>query len=284
MFVCNVCDALNTQMKDHDEPDLRQKLEAHQEAAEMARTEIKNNIYCASVSTHLAVLTLTSSELYLYKELPLTLFFFTNSSCGYTTVGFTMKVQRMVTVISGWKGKLAIGAQENRNIKLVLMLKAALGSPSTLETVTMKFLIPGQSFFHQRCRFWRHDGDEEWGICGICLFGKENHKQDKRTLKVKVLSWLKTRNIEFDKSKPYCLVLKMSFNSVDDVSSDNLKPLWPNGKTISASKLCDLKSIMQLIPSDSRDFYNKLYTNGGTYDDIDGFGESLDFTLQNESV
>ncbi|KAJ8866423.1 hypothetical protein PR048_032266 [Dryococelus australis] len=91
----------------------------------------------------------------------------------------------------------------------------------------------------------------------------------------KGVSWPKTINNEFDKSKPYSLVLKTSLNSVgqeiclkrrnllrvgsqDDVSGGNVKPLWPNGKTISAPKLSDLKSFMHLIPSDCRDFYDRL--------------------------
>ncbi|KAJ8890694.1 hypothetical protein PR048_010203, partial [Dryococelus australis] len=58
-------------------------------------------------------------------------------------------------------------------------------------------------------------------------------------------------------------------NIEDDFSGDNLQPLWPNDKAISAPKLSDLKSIMHLIPSDCRDFYDKLYTNGRTHVDID---------------
>ncbi|KAJ8875535.1 hypothetical protein PR048_023430 [Dryococelus australis] len=54
---CNVCDALNTQMKDHDAPDLRQKPKSHQEVAEMARSEMNDDMKCATESTDLVVLT-----------------------------------------------------------------------------------------------------------------------------------------------------------------------------------------------------------------------------------
>ncbi|KAJ8880217.1 hypothetical protein PR048_016683 [Dryococelus australis] len=73
----------------------------------------------------------------------------------------------------------------------------------------------------------------------------------KKDIEGKGVSWLKTINIEFDKRKPYSLVLKTSFisagqdiclkrinssrvGSQDDVSGDNILPLWPNAKAISA--------------------------------------------------
>ncbi|KAJ8869982.1 hypothetical protein PR048_028993 [Dryococelus australis] len=256
-----VCDALNTQLKDHDVPDLRQKVEAHQKAAEMTRTEMKNYMKCTTESTDLAVLTFDLQRTLPLPRITANIVFFLHGSCGYTTMGFMMEVRRKVTAISGWKGKLAVG-HKSKNKPTVMEMK---------------------------------NGD----FVGFACLEKKitNRKKD---IEGKG-SWLKTINIEFDKNKPYSLVLKTSFNSVgqeiclkirnsscvssqDDVSGDNLQPLWSNGKPISAPKLSNLKSIMHLIPSDCRYSYDKLYTNGGTYVDIDGFGESLDFTLQTESI
>ncbi|KAJ8869610.1 hypothetical protein PR048_028602, partial [Dryococelus australis] len=346
---CNVCNALNTQMKDHDVPDLRQKLEAHQEAAEMARNEMKNNKKCATESTDLAVLTFDIQQTLLLPRITTNILWLYNygihdgsSKKGYCYIWVEGQAGRGAQEVFSClqihsmehlpeEKKHAIlwsdsNGGQNRNIKIVLMLKAVLPSHPTLETVVMKFIIPGHSFLPNDANFRDTEcalklqrrvytpGDYVQVMSFCCRKNKlivtEMRNGDfvgsaylekkimnrKKDIDGRGVNWLKTINIEFDKCKPYSLVLKTSFNSVgpeiclkrinlssvdsqDHVSGDNLQPLWSNDKAISAPKLSNLKSTMHLIPSDCRDFYDKLYTNGGT---CDGFGESLDFTLQTE--
>ncbi|KAJ8894309.1 hypothetical protein PR048_006928 [Dryococelus australis] len=246
---CNVCDALNTQLKDHDVPGLRQKLEVHQEAAEMARTEMKNDMKCATKSTVLALYNYGihdgSSEkgyCYIWVE--------GQAGRGAQEVFSCLQKHLMERLPEGKKHVILWSVSnggQNRNIKLVLMLKAVLASHPTLETVAMKFLIPGHSFLPNIMRFCcnknkltvteMRNGDF---VGSACLEKKITNR--KKDIEGKGVNWLKTINIEFDKRKTYSLVLKISFNSVgqeiclkrrnlsrvgsqDDVSGDNLQPL-----------------------------------------------------------
>ncbi|KAJ8893405.1 hypothetical protein PR048_005996, partial [Dryococelus australis] len=136
--ICNVCDALNTRMKDHDVPDLRQKLEAHKEAAEMARTEMKNDINHASVFTDLALWLYNcgihdgsskNGYCYIWVE--------GQAGRGAQEVGLCLRKHLMEHLPEGKKHLILWSDScrgQNRNIKLVLMLKAVLASHPTLET------------------------------------------------------------------------------------------------------------------------------------------------------
>lgn len=60
--------------------------------------------------------------------------------------------------------------------------------------------------------------------------------------------------------------------------------LWPNGKPLSRPKLEDLKSTMNLIPADGKQFYKKIHSNFNVVDDIDGFNvENLDYVELEEN-
>lgn len=116
-----------------------------------------------------------------------------------------------------------------------------------------------------------------------------NRKTD--TLKNKI-SWLQTRVIKIEKDKPFSIFLKYSHNENDEfhevLLQKNLKRpapstfkndidiLWPNGTEISNKKLQDIKSLMPFIPMDAKHFYRGL--KGLDFDDdLDGYGENLDF-------
>lgn len=60
-----------------------------------------------------------------------------------------------------------------------------------------------------------------------------------------------------------------------------LEKLWPEGHAISKEKIKDLKELLAYIPEASRQDYSFLNTIAGSdfLDDVDGFGENLDFNL-----
>lgn len=60
-----------------------------------------------------------------------------------------------------------------------------------------------------------------------------------------------------------------------------LEKLWPEGHPLSKEKVKDLKELLTFIPIHSRQDYAFLedVTEGDFLDDVDGFGESIDFEI-----
>lgn len=115
------------------------------------------------------------------------------------------------------------------------------------------------------------------------------------------VSWLKTREIEINRQNPWSIILRQCFDSANgqevylkrrnsnrhSAFSNfiyNLEPLWPSGKAISPAKLEDLKSLLYLIPDDSKEFYQNLHAEATIIDDIDGFDGEPDFPLEYDSI
>lgn len=63
-----------------------------------------------------------------------------------------------------------------------------------------------------------------------------------------------------------------------------LGKLWPDGHALSAEKVKDLKELINFIPIDSRQEYSFLENvfKLDFHDDVDGFGEHLDFALDED--
>lgn len=115
------------------------------------------------------------------------------------------------------------------------------------------------------------------------------------------LSWLETHEIQLKKSEPTTLFMKTKLSceaaSVDigkgtkkrrkpiDFNVD-LPLLYPEGRELSNDKIKDLKEVVKLVPADAKPFYNFLKTmKGGDFiDDIDGFGSTLDFEPEDETL
>lgn len=118
-----------------------------------------------------------------------------------------------------------------------------------------------------------------------------NRKVDTNKEKI---SWLQTREILLEKEKPCSIFLRTSFSgefSEIDIQKrqtgrpsttflQSLSPLWSNGKPIPAPKLQDLRSVMDLIPGDARDFYSDLLGASEVEDDVDGFSGLPDFECE----
>lgn len=113
------------------------------------------------------------------------------------------------------------------------------------------------------------------------------------------VSWLKTREISLTKDKPYNLTLNRIFRGESQIvdltkkspgrkrkssSFQELQPLWPNGKAISTAKLADIQSIIHLIPNDAKSFYKHYSADENVTDDLDGFGGTLDFDVEQNDV
>lgn len=119
-----------------------------------------------------------------------------------------------------------------------------------------------------------------------------NRKKDIDNVKI---SWLDTHEILIEKSEPFTIKMRKHFQGVFqsvnikkrgpliDLQNIELENLWPFGKPLSTEKVKDLKDILNLIPNDKKDFYAFLddIQTREFEDDVDGFGEFIDFELEN---
>lgn len=65
-------------------------------------------------------------------------------------------------------------------------------------------------------------------------------------------------------------------------SEEDFEVLWPLGKAIPQAKLEDLRSLYNLIPEDCVKFYNTLKGSSSINEDVDGYGPTLDFDLEDD--
>lgn len=112
----------------------------------------------------------------------------------------------------------------------------------------------------------------------------------------KKINWLETHEILLDKFDPNIIKLKKKINddfqSVDlskarclnDFKNVKLEQLWPNGKPLSKEKLEDLMEMLELVDDEDKPFYDFLkdVETSEFIDDVDGFGEAIDFELEEE--
>lgn len=101
-----------------------------------------------------------------------------------------------------------------------------------------------------------------------------------------------------DKNSPYSIFFKFSYDEAVYVEVDikpkqkgkqrevfnlnNLPLLYSNGKPVSAPKLNDIRSIMNLIPEADQGFYAPLVSSEEVVDDIDGYNGEVDFEFQED--
>lgn len=121
-----------------------------------------------------------------------------------------------------------------------------------------------------------------------------NRKVDLNREKV---SWLDTHEILMEKSQPGIIKMRKKidgpFQSVNlnktgyllDMKDTVLGSLWPTGRNLSKEKIKDLRSLIDLIPPEHQHFYYERLNRVGEadfIDDIDGFGETIDFELETQ--
>lgn len=118
-----------------------------------------------------------------------------------------------------------------------------------------------------------------------------NRKVDIKKIKI---SWLDTHEIYIEKSKPFIINMRSStngeFQSVNieqrgpptELKTINLEKLWPEGRPLSNEKVKDLKQLLLLVPDHQKPFYSFLnhVPTAEFIDDVDGFGQSIDFEVE----
>lgn len=105
-----------------------------------------------------------------------------------------------------------------------------------------------------------------------------------------------THEISIEKSQPF--LLKMyerpggSFQVVNiqkrgkpiSFKEIRLEKLWPQGQALSKEKIKDLKDLLQFLPSVDQQTFSFLenIAQRDSPDDVDGFGDQIDFALEKE--
>lgn len=118
-----------------------------------------------------------------------------------------------------------------------------------------------------------------------------NRKSDINHGKV---SWLNTHEILIEKNQPgiikmskriggpYQIVNLKKIGCEFDTQNVVLDRLWPNGRPLSKEKVKDLRDMIELVDSEYRDFYYERLgrmQEADFEDDIDGFGNTIDFEI-----
>lgn len=121
-----------------------------------------------------------------------------------------------------------------------------------------------------------------------------NRKKDSNNKKV---SWLDTHEIIIEKSEPAIIKMKKTVNgdfqsvniekkgcNKNELKNVKLDELWPEGRPLSKLKVQDLKEMLFLIPDEDKYFYEflKNVPTGEFIDDVEGFGERIDFDVESE--
>lgn len=121
-----------------------------------------------------------------------------------------------------------------------------------------------------------------------------NRKKDSNKAKV---SWMETHEIVMEKSSPLTIKMKKEIDGdiqlvnlakkgcdVNGFKKIKLEHLWPEGRPLSKEKIKDLKSMLYLVDDDAKPFFDFLNNvqAGEFIDDLEGFGEAIDFDLECE--
>lgn len=122
-----------------------------------------------------------------------------------------------------------------------------------------------------------------------------NRKKDIHKAKI---NWMETHEIVIEKSEPLKLKMKKDINGRAQIvniekkgcpekkfKKIQLNQLWPEGRVLSSDKVKDLKSMMFLVEEQDQHFYSFLENVESCEfsDDVEGFGEAIDFNVENDS-
>lgn len=118
-----------------------------------------------------------------------------------------------------------------------------------------------------------------------------NRKRDSNKAKV---SWMEAHEIVMEKSNPLTIKMKKQIDGesqsvnletkgcyANGFKKIKLEQLWPVGRPLSQEKIKDLEFMMYLVDDDEKPFYDFL-KNVQTGEDLEGFGEAIDFDLEYE--
>lgn len=368
---CNRCDSFNAQAKsvttEEDKRKIKQQHEDHLAIANEAQTLMKEDLKRASEDRNIEVLTFDMQKTLPLPRIPTNIVFYKRVLWLYN-LGIHSGKHNKGYCYMWLEGEAGRGAQEvgsciikhvkthfinenikelilwsdscggqNRNLKMVLLLKTLFRTHCNLEKITMRFLVPGHTYLPNdsefgdiECALKQHNRlytpDDYINVVQnarkrskflVTRMNKEDffssQKLEAATTNRKKytdggnVNWLTTREIVITRDDRYSLGLSPRFNQIpryidikkkerrqprrssrehlqpaaDDLFSQDLEQLWPNGKPISTAKLADIKSLLHLIPGDAKQFYNYLTSSNNIIDDIEGFGCSPDFEINN---
>ncbi|GBP76205.1 hypothetical protein EVAR_74687_1 [Eumeta japonica] len=194
---CNKCDAYATAIQGYgskEEKELKlQEHNAHLEKAELLRSKMKDDFERAKVNNNIECLSFDLEQTLPLPWIPTNIIFYKRQLWVYNCGIHAASNEKGYCYV--WaEGEAGRGAQEvrscllnyiddklpknvdhlilwsdscggqNRNIKLTLMLKAALQSHQTLKTISMRFLEPGHTFL---------PNDTDFGKYESCLKGHQ---------------------------------------------------------------------------------------------------------------
>ncbi|CAG9825752.1 unnamed protein product [Phaedon cochleariae] len=356
---CNKCDMYSSQVKNAQDENqqlvLKQQHDVHLERAQLAREQLNKDMREASKNRHIETLCYDMEKVLGLPKLPTNIVYYkrqlsifnegihsgsTNTPyCflwkegvagrGAQEVGSCIKkfidvhLKKGVEELILWSD--SCGGQ-NRNIKIVIMLKTVLMQHPTLNVVYFKYLESGHSFLPNDTDFGQIERalknqvriytlKDFMSVIGNC---KKHHKfvinlmesddfystediekqisNRKLTTNKEKVSWLKTKIIKLEKSKPNSIFLCEShspeendFKEIDilkitrgkkiPIDPQKLKVLYPEGKAISKKKWDDIKTLLKFLPKDAIDFY-RVENIENFEDDIEGFGSKTDFDYE----
>lgn len=355
---CNKCDMYSSQIKNVNDENqqliLKKEHGMHLEMAQLARNQLNKDLKEASKNPLIETLCYDMEKVLGLPKLPTNIVYYkrqlsifnegihsgsTNTPyCflwkegvagrGAQEVGSCLKkfievhLKKRVEELILWSD--SCGGQ-NRNIKIVLMLKTVLMQHPTLKRIYFKYLESGHSFLPNDTDFGQIERalknqvriytlKDFMSVIGNCKkhnkfvlnlmepgdfysiedIEKQISNKKMSTNKEKI-SWLKTKIIKLEKSKPTSIFLCESHSPEEnrykeiDISKSRgkknpidpkkLKMLYPEGKAISKKKWDDIKTLLKFIPKDATEFYT-IKNVENFEDDIEGFGSNVDFDFE----
>ncbi|XP_054270345.1 uncharacterized protein LOC128991468 [Macrosteles quadrilineatus] len=272
---CNKCDMFVAKLKstqnEEEESKIQKEYDEHKLAAKTAMNRIKSDLKSAADNPSLECLTFDLQKTLPLPRIPTNIVFYKRQlwvyNCGihtgkedkgfcYTWVeGEAGRGAQEVSsaIIKHVQNKLPAGTEslilwsdscggQNRNIKVVLMLKALLHDHPTLKTITHRFPMPGHSFLPNDNDFGKIENalkyqqhvycpDDYFTIMEKCKkqnpltvvrMRSEDFKSSysleeavtnrKKTVEKEDVSWLNTREILLKKEKPMSIFMSRKFD------------------------------------------------------------------------
>ncbi|XP_050510421.1 uncharacterized protein LOC126887115 [Diabrotica virgifera virgifera] len=303
---CNICDSFNIKIKNKDllEEQYKSEHENHLLNSKDARETMKRDLEQAKSNRKLEVVTYDMEKVLGLPKLPTNLvyykrqlslyhegvhvgstntpycFIWTESMAGRGAQEVGSCLKKFVdNYLAEGKEQLILWSDscggQNRNIKIVLMLKAVLETHRSLKTIYFKYLIPGHSFLPNDTDFGEVERSLKYQIrlytlnefkqvlencskkkkfvaCEMTkddFFGTSQIEKSITNRKTNInnekISWLKARVIMLDKDHPQSIFMKYSHKESEEFKEINIKKITKgrpsdNNNSFFASKLFKL--------------------------------------------
>lgn len=348
---CNICDSLNIKIKncrcETEKECLLLEKERHLRIAEELRAEMNRDMQKAKDDDTFECLTYDLEKTLPLPRIPTNIVFYKRQLWLYNC-GIHVASKDLGYCFVWVEGEAGRGAQEvgsclfyyiknlldpkiknltlwsdscggqNRNIKMVLMLKAILADNPNIESITLKYLQSGHTFLPNDTDFSKietalknypriYTPQDYMNVMKTCRKAnplrvikmdsqnfwsteklEKNITNRKTTIDKNKINWLKIRKIMLKKNKLYSFFMATEPDgdyvevSIEKKTKGTSFPLNTELLTPlwpNGKEIAQAKLNDHLIPSDCKRFYENLKGNPNLIDDIDGFGVP-DFELQ----